>query len=86
MHRDTHDMDEITVYATSWCGDCHRARRVLDRHGASYRWIDLDEDEDATREVIRINRGRRTVPTILFPDGSVLVEPTDAELSEKLAS
>ena len=78
--------DEIVVYSTSWCGDCRRARRVLDRHGARYRWIDVDEDESAARRVIRINNGLRTVPTILFPDGSILIEPSDAELSAKLAS
>jgi mycoredoxin len=77
--------DHITVYATTWCGDCHRAKRVLDRHAAPYRWIDVDEDEEAAGEVLRINRGLRSVPTILFPDGTVLVEPSDAELEAKLA-
>ncbi|MFL5797408.1 MAG: mycoredoxin [Actinomycetota bacterium] len=79
------DRDEIVVYSTSWCADCRRARRVLDRLGARYRWIDVDEDEAAAEIVIRINGGLRSVPTILFPDGSVLVEPSDAELSAKLA-
>jgi mycoredoxin len=79
------ETDRITVYATTWCGDCHRARRVLDRHSARYRWIDVDQDEEAAGEVLRINRGLRSVPTILFPDGSVLVEPSDAELEAKLA-
>jgi mycoredoxin len=58
---------------------------VLDRHGAPYRWIDVDEDHDAAEKVIRINHGLRAVPTILFPDGTVLTEPSDAELSAKLA-
>ncbi len=79
------DRDEIVVYSTSWCADCRRARRVLDRLGARYRWIDVDEDETAAETVMRINRGRRTVPTILFPDGSILTEPSDAELTAKLA-
>ena len=78
------DPDEIVVYSTSWCADCRRARRVLDRYGARYRWIDVDEDEGAADRVIRINRGLRTVPTILFPDGSVLTEPSDEELTAKL--
>jgi glutaredoxin-like protein len=78
-------MNEIVVYGAPWCGDCKRAQRVLDRHGARYRWIDVDEDPEAAREVVRINRGLRTIPTILFPDGSVLVEPTDPELAAKLA-
>jgi mycoredoxin len=79
------ETDHITVYATTWCGDCHRAKGVLDRSAARYRWIDVDEDEEAAGEVLRINRGLRSVPTIVFPDGSVLVEPSDAELEAKLA-
>jgi len=79
-------MDPITVYATTWCGDCHRARRVLDRVGARYRWIDVDRDPEAEAEAIRLNGGRRKVPTIRFPDGSILVEPTDDELEAKLAT
>jgi mycoredoxin len=77
--------EPITVYATTWCGDCHRAKRVLDRLGVSYTWIDVDQDPGAAAEVIKINRGYRSVPTILFPDGSVLVEPSDPELEAKLA-
>ena len=76
--------DEIVVYSTTWCGDCRRAKRVLDRHGARYRWIDVDADHEAAEKVIRINRGMRVVPTILFPDGTILTEPSDAELSAKL--
>jgi mycoredoxin len=78
-------MEEIVVYGAPWCGDCRRAQRVLDRHGAAYRYIDVDQDPEAAREVVRINRGRRTIPTILFPDGSILIEPTDPELAAKLA-
>jgi len=80
-----HDPDQIVVYSTSWCSDCRRAKRVLDRMGAQYRWIDVDEDEAAADRVVRINRGLRVVPTILFPDGTVMTEPSDEELAAKLA-
>jgi mycoredoxin len=76
--------EEITVFATTWCGDCHRAKRVLDRNRARYRWIDVDRDADAAERAVSISGGRRRVPTILFPDGSVLVEPSDGELEAKL--
>ena len=82
---DPFDPEQIVVYSTEWCADCRRARRVLDRHGARYRWIDVDDDPEAADKVIRINRGLRVVPTILFPDGTILTEPTDAELDAKLA-
>jgi mycoredoxin len=82
--QDTTTPHEITIYATTWCGDCHRAKRVLDRNGVRYRWIDVDTDPEAAEQAVRISRGQRRVPTILFPDGSVLVEPTDGELEAKL--
>jgi mycoredoxin len=76
---------EIVVYSTTWCSDCRRARRVLDRMGARYRLIDVDQDEAAAERVVHINRGLRVVPTILFPDGTILTEPSDEELAAKLA-
>jgi mycoredoxin len=76
--------DQIVVYSTTWCSDCRRAKRVLDRHGARYRWIDVDQDEAAADRVISINRGLRVVPTILFPDGTIMTEPSDEELTRKL--
>jgi mycoredoxin len=75
----------ITVYATAWCGDCHLARRVLDEHGVAYRWIDINDHPEAQAVVLAVNGGYRSVPTIVFPDGSVLVEPTRRELTARLA-
>ena len=76
----------ITVYGTPWCGDCKRALRVLDQHQASYQYIDIEADDVARSYVEQVNRGYRSVPTILFPDGSVLVEPSSAALAQKLAA
>ncbi|MGH2459494.1 MAG: glutaredoxin domain-containing protein [Chloroflexota bacterium] len=75
---------ELIVYGTAWCGDCHRSRRFLDRHGIPYRWIDLDADPASVARVLGINHGNRSVPTLLFSDGSTLTEPSDAELAKKL--
>lgn len=76
----------ITVYGTPWCGDCRRALRVLDQHQASYQYVDIEHDDTARHYVEQINKGYQSVPTILFPDGSILVEPSSATLAEKLAS
>jgi mycoredoxin len=76
----------ITVYGTRSCGDCHLATAVLDAEGASYRWIDLDGDPHAAEMVLAINGGYRSVPTILFPDGRVLVEPTRRDLTAALSA
>jgi glutaredoxin-like protein len=74
----------IRMYATAWCGDCWRAKRVMDSHDITYELIDINEDPEAARVVEKTNNGNRSVPTIIFPDGSVLVEPSGDELKRKL--
>lgn len=74
----------IIVYGTSWCPDCRRALRVLELNQASYTYVNIEENEEAAEYVVRMNRGHRSVPTIVFPDGSILVEPSNLELQKKL--
>ena len=74
----------LRVLGTSWCSDCSRSTRLLDDHGVAYQWTDIDADGAAAREVEALNDGKRVVPTILFPDGTVLVEPSDAALADAL--
>lgn len=74
----------IIVYGTAWCGDCRRSKNFLDRNHIAYQWVDVEKDAKATEHIMKLNKGMRSVPTIVFPDGSVLVEPSDAELGKKL--
>jgi mycoredoxin len=76
--------DVLVVYATTWCGDCYRTKRFLDRNNVPYRWVDADEVPGAMELIKAINRGHRTVPTLVFPDGSTLSEPSNPELARKL--
>ena len=76
--------DSIVMYGTTWCGDCRRARRIFERHNVGYEWINIDQDCDAEAYVKKVNRGNRSVPTIVFPDGSTLVEPSNQQLLDKL--
>jgi glutaredoxin-like protein len=78
------DDDAIIVYGTDWCGDCHRTRRFLDRNQIPYHWIDADADPRASQLIRMINKGRRSVPTLVFPDGSTMTEPSNLELARKL--
>ncbi|GER91484.1 NrdH-redoxin [Dictyobacter vulcani] len=74
---------KITMYATTWCGDCRNARRWFDSHGIAYDYINIEENEQAAEYVRKVNNGASSVPTIIFPDGSVLVEPGARELAAK---
>ena len=78
-------MDQgIVMYSTTWCGDCRRAKRVFDQLDVDYREVNIDADETAAQYVVEVNNGSRSVPTIIFPDGDVLVEPSNAALTKKL--
>jgi mycoredoxin len=76
---------KIKVYATSWCGDCRLAKRWFDTRGIPYEYINIEEDERAAEYVTRVNRGYQSVPTIVFPDGTILVEPSTRELASKFS-
>ena len=76
--------EEIIVYGTTSCPDCRRSKRYLERQNVPYTWVNINEQPDAAQTVMRINGGSRSVPTIVFPDGSVLVEPSDRDLGSKL--
>ncbi len=77
-------MAEITVYGAPWCPDCKRAKRFLAEHRVAYNWVDIDQDAEGRAEVERLQSGGRTIPTIVFPDRELLLEPTDEELARKL--
>lgn len=79
------DEQTIKMYVTPWCGDCRIAKRWFDAHDIPYEYINIEEDDKAAEFVVRVNRGMRSVPTIVFPDGSILVEPTTRELASKFS-
>jgi glutaredoxin len=75
-------VDRLVVYGAKWCPDAKRAIKFLDGHGIEYEWHDIDEEADARDFVIKVN-GRFVIPTLLFPDGTKMTEPSDAELAAK---
>jgi thioredoxin reductase (NADPH) len=76
--------DQIVVYSTVWCPDCKRAKRFFGEQRVPYVNIDIEQDPEAMAFVEKTNNGLRIIPTIVFPDGAILVEPSNAELAEKL--
>ncbi len=75
---------KIVVYGADWCGDCHRARRFLNQFNIPYQWINIERDELGEEFVLKVNKGMRSIPTIVFEDGSILVEPSNLKLGQKL--
>lgn len=76
--------ETLIIYSTVWCGDCKSTFRFLDQHQIPYEVIDIEQDETAMALVEKINKGYHSVPTIVFPDGSTLTEPSYSQLAEKL--
>ncbi len=71
------------MFGASWCGDCRRSKAVLDRTGADYDYVDVEASQEAADRAVAIS-GRSSIPVIVLPDGSFLVEPSDAELASRL--
>lgn len=74
----------IKVYGAPWCPDCKRAKQFLGEQRVLYDWIDIDRDPEGAALVREKNAGKQIIPTIIFPDGSFLVEPSNDELAAKL--
>ncbi|MCL4528453.1 MAG: FAD-dependent oxidoreductase, partial [Chloroflexi bacterium] len=74
----------IMVYGAVWCPDCKRAKQFFGEQCVQYNNVDIDEDPKGIAFVETINDGKRIIPTIIFPDGEILVEPSNAQLAQKL--
>ena len=75
---------QIQMYGAPWCPDCKQAKQFLSEQRIPYEWRDIDRDKEAQAYVRQVNNGKQIIPTIVFPDGSVLVEPSNSELADKL--
>ena len=82
---ETSNPNLIVMYGTSWCGDTRRARAYFAKNQIEYQWVDIDYDASGRAIVEKINHGYRSVPTIIFPDGDILVEPSEEQLIQKFS-
>jgi glutaredoxin-like protein len=78
--------DQIVMYGADWCGDCRRSKRLLEELNVEYTLIDVDADLSAADKVIEINGGAKSIPVLVFQDGTHLTEPSDIDLKAKLQS
>ncbi|MHB8341805.1 MAG: mycoredoxin [Mycobacteriales bacterium] len=76
----------LTIYSTSWCGYCTRLKRQLDREGVSFLDVDIEADPQAEDFVRRSNDGSATVPTVAFPDGTTMTNPSLREVLDRVRS
>jgi mycoredoxin len=77
---------QITMYSTPWCGYCKRLKGQLERAGIAYAEVDIEQRPEAAQYVMSVNNGNQTVPTVTFPDGSAMTNPSLAQVQAKLAA
>lgn len=76
----------LTMYTTTWCGFCRRLKSQLAREGIHMVEIDIERDPSAADYVMSVNGGNMTVPTVVFPDGSAVTNPSAKDVKTRLAS
>lgn len=76
--------NNIKLYGTDWCRDCKRSKKFLGEQRIRYEYINIEENEEGQEYVRTLQNGGLTIPTIVFDDGSTLIEPSNAELAAKL--
>ena len=74
----------VNMYGTTWCPDCIRVKQVLSKNKVAFIFHDIGKDKEALTYVEKVNKGMRSVPVLVFPDGSILVEPSNTQLEAKI--
>ena len=74
----------IIMYSTQWCGDCVRSKALLNKLNIDFNEINVDVNQEANEYIKSLQVNQRRIPTIVFDDGSFLVEPSDIDLENKL--
>ena len=76
----------VTMYTTSWCGYCVRLKKMMQNEGIDFAEVNIETDESAADLVMAANGGNRTVPTLVFADGTALTNPSIDQVKAQLAT
>ena len=74
----------VTMFTTQWCGYCVRLKKMMQREGIEFAEVNIEHDAQAAELVMQANGGNRTVPTLLFTDGTALTNPTIDQVKAQL--
>jgi mycoredoxin len=79
------DTAPVTMFTTTWCGYCVRLKKLMQREGIEFAEVDIEQDAKAAELVMQANGGNRTVPTLLFADGSAMTNPSIDQVKAQLS-
>jgi mycoredoxin len=77
---------QFTMYSTPWCGYCHRLKSQLERAGIQFEVVDIERQPEAAQVVEQVNKGNQTVPTLVFPDGTAMTNPSLAQVKAQIGA
>ena len=80
------DAAPVTMYTTQWCGYCKRLKKMMQDVGIHFAEVDIEQVPGTAEIVEKVNNGNRTVPTLVFTDGTAMTNPSLAKVQEKLAA
>jgi mycoredoxin len=78
------DAAPVTMFTTTWCGYCVRLKKLMQREGIEFAEVDIEQDPKAADLVMQANGGNRTVPTLMFADGTALTNPSIDQVKSQL--
>ncbi|TRZ54905.1 MAG: mycoredoxin [Streptomycetaceae bacterium] len=76
----------FTMYSTTWCGYCTRLKNQLAELNITFNEINIEEVPGTAEIVETVNGGNRTVPTLVYSDGTAMTNPSAKQVAEKLES
>ncbi|RZS44533.1 mycoredoxin [Herbihabitans rhizosphaerae] len=76
----------LTMYSTTWCGYCRRLKTLMERDGIEFTIVDIEQNPEAAQFVMSVNGGNQTVPTLHFPNGAALTNPSIDQVKKTLAA
>lgn len=79
-------MAAFTMYSTPWCGYCHRLKSQMERAGIDFEVVDIEQRPEAALVVERVNNGNQTVPTVVFPDGTAMTNPSLSQVKAHIGA
>jgi mycoredoxin len=72
-------MEAITMYSAGWCPDCWRTKRFLKERGVEFQEVNIEEDDEAEELVLRVNHGKRKIPTLKIGERYFTCSPFNAQ-------
>jgi thioredoxin reductase (NADPH) len=74
----------MTVYGAPWCPHCKRVKKFLAAHRVRYAWVNIDTQPEAIERLKELQDGGQIIPTVVYPDGTHEVNPSDEALARRI--